>query len=168
FSNPIIFNNPWNPGSNNPNEWNRNLALGETHTFSPRLLNDFRFGINRQVDLINQKFPIAGGCSARTVGLTGTYCPTPSNPRFSISGYSGLGGVSSGGEIWAHAMTVFQWSDTLTLITGRHILKFGGDYRRFRFNRIDQFPETGTFSFGQTFTRSPGVAGTGDGFADFL
>lgn len=67
---------------------------------------------------------------------------------------------------------IFVTSGSITLIRGRHSLKFGGDWRILDFNEGQNMVGTGHFSFGRTFTQGPNPvqasATGGFGFGEFL
>lgn len=158
---PIVFDNAFNPGDNNQHAPNRNITLTDTHIFTPTFLNEFRFGLNRHINAFSPKYPTDGNA---LVGLTGLPSPAPASPRVNITGFSALGNSSNGGTY----QTVYDFSNTATIIKGKHTLKIGGNFRRFQFNRPSQAGEPGTLGFTGVFTNQPGVANTGSAIADLL
>ncbi len=63
----------------------------------------------------------------------------------------------------------YIFSDSVTLVRGRHILKFGGEYDRWGDSSCWTCANAGTFNFSGVFTEQPNTpTGTGNGFADFL
>ena len=63
----------------------------------------------------------------------------------------------------------FQWTDNVTLIRGNHTVKTGIDVRRFRFDRLQGYPNSGNYFFGSTYTSNPSLsARAGIPYADFL
>ena len=63
----------------------------------------------------------------------------------------------------------FIYGDTATMVRGKHILKFGGEYDRWGETSCWTCANSGSFNFSGVFTEnlnSPN--GTGNGFADFL
>src|SRR5690349_22621180 len=101
-------------------------ALGETHTFSPTVVNEFRLGYNRVqddltpyvTDFVNPQFGILG--VPQLPGVTGL-------PKFTISGFAGLGEATF--------LPNDKISETATLedhvswVKGKHSLSAGGTYR---------------------------------------
>ena len=80
-------------------------------------------------------------------------------------GVGGRGGFA-GGYRKHHTI---QFSDSLTWIRGRHVIKFGTDQRWNRLNFVNRLNPSGTFSFSASLTNNPQVpAGSGFGFASFL
>ncbi len=88
-----------------------NLALHETHVFSPHMVNDALAGMQRWVSTI------------------GSY---ESVPNTTIIGYT----INPGNEgTYFQAATSFQYGDTLTYVHGQHTVKAGGSAYRIQVNR---------------------------------
>lgn len=158
---PIVFDNPFNPGDNNQHAPNRNVTISDTHVFSPTVVNEARVALNRHTNAFEPKYPVDGNA---LIGLKGLPSPAPSSPRISITGFSPLGNSSFGGTY----QSVYELSDIVTVIRGKHTLKIGGDLRRFHFNRPSRAGEPGSLNFTGVFTNLPGQANTGSAFADML
>ena len=88
-------------------------TLSEYHTFTPGLINEFRFGYNRQ----NQTFPVFGNQSfpgldqfpnINVYELNAGYGPDPNAPQFTIQ-------------------NLYQLTDNVTWTKGNHSFKFGFD-----------------------------------------
>ncbi|MBZ5614195.1 MAG: TonB-dependent receptor [Acidobacteriia bacterium] len=95
------------------------------HTFTPTLLNTFKVSYLRHA----LNFPLPGGI---TTGM-----PTYSN------GIGDMGvdvGVYSGSPQF-FTDNQFQYLDTMSLVKGKHNIKFGGEYRRTR-NKSEFFLDT--------------------------
>ncbi len=117
----------------------QNLALGWTHTFTPTLLNEARFGFQRDFQDFN-----CFGCPRKPgtiasfgiANLTGFGPITESYPSFSFSGYTAEGGggafstFTGVGDGIYHPMynpdMVETYEDNLTWTHGRHTIVFGG------------------------------------------
>ncbi|MBV8553396.1 MAG: TonB-dependent receptor, partial [Acidobacteriaceae bacterium] len=89
------------------------VTLSEYHTFTPTLLNEFRFGYNRY----NQQFPVAGNQSFPGLDafpnitvdeLIAGYGPDPNAPQYTIQ-------------------NLYQITDNVTWTKGNHSFKFGFD-----------------------------------------
>lgn len=158
---PIVFDNAFNPGDNNQHAPNRNVTLSDTHIFTPTILNELRFGLNRHTNAFEPKYPVDGNA---LIGLTGLPSPAPASPRVSATGFSALGNSSYGGTY----QTVYEVSDVVNIIRGKHTLKLGGNFRRYQFNRPSRAGEPGSLSFTGVFTNLPGAANTGSAMADML
>src|SRR5439155_24224043 len=106
------------------------LSLGHTHIFSPALTNELRAGANR----VHIEFApdVLGKLNPQDFGIqTGS----PIFPQINVSGVMMFGGIN--GFPQGRGDTSFQYSDTLSWIHGRHSLKFGGEFRRFRNNNFN-------------------------------
>ena len=66
-------------------------------------------------------------------------------------------------------LKVWEIGDNLTWVKGRHIVKFGGKYRRWKPLFTDSKQYAGQWSYDGSLTQNAArTAGTGDAFADFL
>jgi outer membrane receptor protein involved in Fe transport len=103
----------------------KNLALSETHVFSPSLINEFRFSyIGR-----NLSFPEND----------------PTTPSTGIGGFFSIGGASNFPQ--GRITNFYQFADTITYSAGNHTFKFGADIRRNFFTNRASFDTKGTFNF---------------------
>jgi len=93
----------------------RLFTIGEYHTFTPSILNEFRIGFNRfyQVTPVgNQKFPGLDEFPNVVLGDLGgglTIGPDPNAPQYTIQNY-------------------YSGVDNLSWTKGKHTLKFGVEY----------------------------------------
>ncbi len=119
--------------------WKSTLTVSETHTFGPGLLNEARFGQTMQdgstlpaAALNPADFGIANGVT-RPIGL----------PQIVVAGSLNFGGPALLPQ--GRKDTLYLFNDTVTYVTGRHSMRFGGEFRRFL---NDNFAEgTGQFNF---------------------
>ncbi len=145
----------------NDNFETRNGVMGETHTFSPSVLNDFHLGIARQY------FPFAvysyGGNYPQKLGLP------PIVPQFAFPTINnGLAGFTTG-TIGLRGALTWQVTDIVTVIRGAHSFKIGAEYRLLFGNNFQTQTPSGSFTFPQALTGNPQAqTGTGSGFATFL
>jgi hypothetical protein len=137
------------------------VAVGETHIFSARLLNEFRIGYNRiHMDRVgdygsdltlNQQYGIPGIPTADGDGGLA---------QIKITGLSELGEHNNNplDEVGAESMV----TDNISLLRGNHSMRFGVDYERTK-NALNsaQFPH-GNFAFSGTYTDLPTLS-TGAG-----
>jgi TonB dependent receptor len=143
---------------------NHNFVLSETHVFSTHVLNEFRANITRQhLDFThlsaNQGWPAKLGLPVNL--------PQDLFPRFDISGFLSLG--PSTNMLGTRAQHTVQFTDSLTLIRGRHQFKIGTDQRWLRLNWQKKEYSSGQYTFNATLTSNPQVsAGTGFALASFL
>jgi hypothetical protein len=139
----------------------RNAAIDETHTFSPRFLNEIRIGMARQdfpfqSASYNQNWPQKLGLPA---SVPNTVFPSISN------GYTAFGNATVG---FRGALT-WDVTDTVTLVLGSHSLKVGAEYRLLFGNNYQTSAPSGSFNFAATLTGNPqSQNGTGSTYADFL
>lgn len=148
---------------------NQSLAISDTHTFRPSLLNEFRFGFTRMNELSPNR--LAGIKAAELAGIRGVNNPniafTDGLPQIGISGFSTIGEVTF--LPFISRINTFQYIDNLIQVKGRHTLKYGIDVRRRQFNFYQPPAQRGSFSFTGVFTNNPAApAGSGSGYADFL
>ena len=116
------------PGyGNDVAERGQNLMIGETHSFGPRWVNEFRFGYNR-VDNVTHHENI-GRSVNQTVGLP----DFASRERdlglsaISVTGFSPLGDESNNPQ--ESAADSFQIQDTASFAQGNHFVEVGVDHR---------------------------------------
>lgn len=140
----------------------QNFLVSETHTFSPSLINDFRFDFLPRWYLLSS--PGLDQNPAKTIGLQGV--GPRAFPQFSISGFQGLG--RSGPYRSSSPIDDQQVQDSFTWVRGQHILKFGGEYRWGAFGDDTNTNPSGLFAFNQLMTALPGVNNTGNSFGSFL
>jgi hypothetical protein len=150
----------------------QNVVLAMTNTLSPSLLHDVRFSyVPAVVDL--EAF-LQGTEPYQTAGVRGfeeTARPgvVGSFPDFSWSGYTAMNGSAFDQRPKTQDLKVWEVTDNVTRITGRHILRFGGKFRRWIPLFTDSKQYAGQWSFDGSITQNPASpAGTGDAFADFL
>ena len=115
------------------------LTVGETHTFARPLLNEARFGrsyvrgfANPGAELNPVDFGIGGGVT-RPIGL----------PQIVVAGGLNFGGPAA--YPTGRDDTSYVFTDTLSYFRGRHSMKFGGEYRHFLNENVDE--GTGSFNF---------------------
>ncbi len=135
----------------------RNLALVDTHVFSPRLINELRAGFNWHENRVDDR--VKGLEVVNELGIKGlpSVSPdTPGLPAFTITGFDSVStyGSSRGRD---DAFNVF---DDVTWVGGRHSLKTGFQFVRNRYARGSIGGEFGAYNFTGSFT--------GHAYADFL
>jgi len=158
-----------------------NDVVGFTHSFSPRVLNELRFGFNRfytfhytndlgsnedtALGIPNgniSQFPFTGGLAQMTFG-----------GNQSEGGWQETGGAGSSDAI--RYTQAYDVVDNVSVVRGKHTFRFGGEYRRLQaeVTNPDHY-QSGNFGFDQTYTDQcagdslcAGNSG-GAGEADFL
>ena len=104
----------------------------------------------------------------RQAPFTGLHDGAFPDINFEAGSYARISG--SGGSIDTNTsffQNVYVFSDTLTVLRGKHNIKIGMDFRTIH---VDQFsaPSNGRFNFRRTQTGLPGTGGTGLDFASYL
>lgn len=133
----------------------RLLSIGDTHVFSPTVLNDFRFGYSyvRVASMPEEPFTAAQfGINSPLASLF------PGLPTISVSNFFDIGS-SPFADNDSNVQT-YTLADSLTLTRGRHTLKFGAEYKRNEVNLLFN-----VYTRGQIFHLGLFL---GDPFADFL
>ena len=127
------------------------LTLNETHIFSPNLVNEARLGFNRigiAFTPNNDTNPTSLGLDTGTTGNTGI-------PYTEIVGPNLIfGGPASFPQGRTDTLGIF--SDTLTLLKGKHSISMGGEFRRFI--NINFTGDTGTLTFNSVANFQDGLA----------
>jgi hypothetical protein len=129
----------------------QNAVVSATHSMSPVLVNEARFGFNR---VSSSVFPEAGVGNAE-LGL-----PEPwSDPRdaglsfITVTGFSPLGGEYNNPQ--QGATNTLHLADTATWARGRHLFKFGGDARLVAQEAFRDVQARGALSFTGLLTGDP-------------
>jgi len=141
------------------------FILSYNYSLRPNLLNELRFGHNRQTTLVSYpKFPDGAKLVTQTIGFQqlGPFPKGSGIPGISFEGISGITGTPGTREE-ALREHKYQIADNLTWIRGRHTFKMGLDVRELRSADFENF--IGSDNFGNYHFR--GVF-TGYDFADFL
>ncbi|HXU37792.1 MAG TPA: carboxypeptidase-like regulatory domain-containing protein [Blastocatellia bacterium] len=119
-----------------------NLSLMLNSTLSPRLYNLARFSFGR-TSLSFSDYPdnpfIFSRSSTGTVGRGGSTVPFTSQTgpigELLIEPFSPVG-VGAFTFPQSRASNTFQYADTMSLAAGEHLLKFGGNVRRYQLNSL--------------------------------
>lgn len=144
-------------------------AFGDTHSFTPTLINDFRIGFldtDNKIQNENNDQDYIG-----LLGLTGL--PTGQQeglwgfPAIRIDGYPDTG--DSANVPFNYIYKNLSISDSLTWIVGNHNLKFGVDVVRPHYIESDIRNVRGDFRFRGRYTNPANATSTGfRSFADLL
>ena len=102
-----------------------NYAASNTHIFTARVLNEFRFSLVRR-DL---NFPEND----------------PTSPTATIGGFFTVGGLSNFPQ--SRISNAYQFNDSMTWTRDKHTLKFGADIRLNKMTNVAGFDTKGTFGF---------------------
>ncbi len=154
---------------------------GYTHWFSPKALNEFRFGFNR---FYTFHFGNDLGSNENTTlgipnGNLSAFPNTSGIAQMSVNSNQSVGNwVQTGAPGSTDAVrftNAYDIVDNVSIIHGRHTFRFGGDYRRLQASVTNpDHSQSGSYTFDQSYTSScagnvscSGPAG-GAGLADFL
>jgi carboxypeptidase family protein len=144
------------PGFGDTRQSHRQIGtFNETHTFSPSTVNELRAGFNR----INITFSPNAQLNPTDFGISDGITTAMGLPQINIGGL-GLNFGGPAGFPQGRTDTTFVLSDTLTHLQGRHSIKFGGEWRRFKNHNFTN--DTGTFGYASL---SDFFVGQGNGFA---
>ncbi|HYW48183.1 MAG TPA: carboxypeptidase regulatory-like domain-containing protein [Bryobacteraceae bacterium] len=148
-----------------------NIDVALTSTVRANMVNEFRY--NYLIGNYRSEAYFQGTNFNQLAGITGLEGSQQNSiatlPAFSFSGYAGFSGQAGDGRPKFQDRLVNEFTDSLTWIKGRHIVKFGVDMRYFQILFTDTRSHVGSWSFNGSFTQNPASSGgTGDGFADFL
>jgi hypothetical protein len=132
----------------------RNVAVSETHVFSPTTVNQFNAGYNRIFDYISSYG--TGSCEARALGipganLGGTSCGLTSTQL--DGGYWSLG--DRGYSPFQGGTNVFSISDSFDMIRGKHDIKVGGGIRANQMNVLAEGFQDGYWIYTGVWTGEP-------------
>ena len=145
--------------------FNIHAVFEDTHIFTPNLVNTARMGLYKEKYTDGEPLygvtPFKGDVAVKQIGLQGV---NPNGysaqgfPRMDITGYASLttqpGGVRQNDHDWGYA-------DTMTWNRGRHVFRFGGEYKpQSRFSGFIPEGTYGSFAFNGSLS--------GYGYADFL
>ena len=145
------------PNLRNDFQWNRYLAITETHLFSPTKVNELRLGYSR---FLFGNIP-TDSHDAVDVGAqpNGQF---PGLYRVAITGLYSLGtGVNDDRGTISNTYNIV---DTFSMIKGKHSLRFGGEAVQYQLNRFNNFAVRGSLTFGAT----TGAGNTFSAFQNFL
>jgi hypothetical protein len=137
----------------------QNFMIGETHTFSPRLLNDLRFAYSRVAQATNQENQNRNLNAAVGLPVTSSLARDYGLSFTTIPGFSPIGDEYNNPQFGA--TNLFQVLDTATYARGMHLFKFGFDIRVMQQNAFRDVQSRGFIAF------SP-QAYTGNALADML
>jgi len=133
-------------------------AFTETHIFTPTIINEFRFGLTREVN--NENSLDAGINWTSTLGIPGTTTDLSlaQFPQFKIQSYATLGDSTQ--DPIDTTTNNYDLNDSITWNKGKHTAKFGGDILKVQYFQPTNSGFSGSLGFnGKT---------SGNGLADFL
>ena len=126
----------------NQNFKSRLYSIGETHVFSPNVVNEFHMGLNRtlgQTGFQNQ-IPLSA------IGMSRFNSTVfPDIPEIELSGSFEMGYTISTDQ--ADTENTWQYFDTVNWLKGKHNFQFGTEMRRYQDNYHSNTAMRGTLDF---------------------
>jgi hypothetical protein len=159
-------------GSADSNTRGQNYTGSLTSTLRPTLLHDFRF--NLLYGLIHLSPYLPGTDFNKEAGIKGMEnlrrsFDTGSFPDFAWSGYAGINGSSFDQRPKTQDRYTLEFTDNLTWMKGRHVVKFGTKIRHYQWLGTDSKNYMGNWTFNGQNTQNPASpTRTGDSFADWV
>ena len=158
-------------GSANSSTRGQNYTFSATSNLHPTLLNEFRF--NTLYGLIALAPYLQGRDFNKDAGIKGMEetkrsFDIGSFPDFAWSGYASLNGSTFDQRPKTQDRYTLEFTDHLTWIHGKHVVKFGGKVRHYQWLGTDSKIYMGNWTFNGQNTENPAnSARTGDAFADW-
>lgn len=143
------------------------IALGETHVFSPNIVNEFRVGYSRIHSPREQFFADQSGLNAKygIPGINFDSAPNGGLVQIKITGLNELGPHNNIPQDEIGAET--QYNDNVTVVKGRHTVRFGAEFERLKTSIYTaQFPHS-NWAFSGSFTDVPSGNTANTGIAQF-
>lgn len=116
------------------------IGLDLTHTFNPSFLNQVRFSYSRS------NIAFDGGAFSSCVVNDAGVCP----PAITFLGNGASNDVPIGQNVvfpQGRLINVYQVQDNASMVHGRHVMKWGGEYDKQRSPSYGLFPQNGEFFF---------------------
>jgi hypothetical protein len=130
----------------------QSIAYTWTRVFSPKWLNEFRFGYYRDYFLFGAVLP--GTDFDKMAGITGYEQTqlTPSFPLINISGFTGFSGSGSNNLPKSNRIRTYQFAEAVSYDVGKHQLKFGAQLYHQTHTFFNGQTQEGSFSFTTQYT----------------
>ena len=146
----------------------RQGMISNTRILTTSTVNEARFAWNQFNNDLSGYFANTQNIQAQ-LNINGLFAPSPLGygvPAIDLGqGINSFGGVTP----WIARDDTFQFMDNVSMVRGRHSLKFGGEIRRDRYNEFGNSKITGEFLFDGQSTFDPANRNaTGFIFADFM
>lgn len=129
-------------------------VLGNTRLFGANKVNEARISVNR---FVSQNIQTRANTTniVQSLGIPGVDTSIPlfwGIPFFQISGFASIGECND--CPFVNWNTSFQASDGFSWTKGRHQIKFGGDFRRLRYNQIGAVVPRGRFTWNGQYSNN--------------
>lgn len=132
--------------------FNQSVAVSDTYTLGPTLLNSFNFSFSN-----NKGTAISGApFSLNSIGVN-IAGPNPPEINISIAGFFNM----SSGAPGEFVRDNFHFADSVHWIKGKHEIAFGGDFMRMKVDLANSYRQAGRFRF-------RGANYSGDARSDFM
>jgi hypothetical protein len=152
-------------GDQTAESWN--AVLSETHTFSPSLLNEARFGYNRISTTRVQPNDSTLGIPAQ-FGIQGIP-QVPYNGGLGSIFITGLTTLGSNQFLPSvEYSNTYQFTDNVTKNLGRHSIKVGFEFQYLQFSILQPPSGRGAWNFSGVYTEVPTTTGGNTGLAQML
>jgi len=140
------------------------VRIAHAWTISSRSVNEFSVGYNR----FQNKNNITDNAKFTSqLGIPGI--PNDCFPPMKFSGHNPVTPLFGVGCKNVDPSESYVYQDTLSYLRGKHSLKFGGEFRRYRYNTYEPGQLSGTFIFTDKETSLPNfTSSTGHAFASFI
>ncbi len=157
-------------------EKSKSWMVSHTISLGRNNVNSFRFGYLDAV--ANEGAPAPPASAISALALTGTFtkfgAQQASWPNVAISQFNSFGGPIN--SYTASEQPLWEFSDSLSMVRGKHTISFGADYRRWHLIRNLDNDFFGDYSFSNALVKTngtncpngTGLCGTGNAVADYL
>ncbi|MBM3761848.1 MAG: carboxypeptidase regulatory-like domain-containing protein [Acidobacteria bacterium] len=129
-------------------------VIGHTAVIGANKVNDFKFGMNyfNSSNIQQRAFKrnIVGELGLQGISQDPLFWGMP---VFQIAGFANVGECND--CPFVNWNTTFQFSDNFSWTAGKHTFKFGGEYRRLRYNQIGAVVPRGRFTWNGQYTGEP-------------
>src|SRR6266404_297029 len=126
-------------------QWNRFLAITETHQFSSNMVNELRLGFSR---FLFANIPTDTANLSDIGAVRGNSSQFPGVYRVSVTGSFSLGtGVNDDRGTVSNQYNIVE---TLSWTRNRHTFRMGGERIQYQLNRFNNFAVRGSLTFGAT------------------
>lgn len=130
----------------------KNAVVGYTDTLNATTILDLRYSLNRQ---LLSRLPQSSGFDITSLGMPTQLASSVFYkvfPPISVESYEGLGNRSNG-DLLRRGDLSHSLQGSVTKVSSRHTVKFGGDFRMYRYADIQASDVTPSFSFNRVWTQ---------------
>ena len=129
-------------------------VFGHTKVIGSNKVNEFKFGMNyfnsRNIQQRAFQRNVVGELGLQGISQDPLFWGIP---VFQITGFANVGECND--CPFVNYNTTFQFTDNFSWTKGKHSLKFGGEFRRLRYNQIGAVVPRGRFSWNGQYTGEP-------------